>query len=94
MDAKDSELQVLARHGQNDCVMAVGRRAWLLQGNGVGATASANWLSLIATARANGLEPYAYLVHVIAELPKATKLTELEALLPWNVRLAASANAG
>jgi len=35
----------------------------LFQGNGVGATASANWLSLIATAKANALEPYAYLLH-------------------------------
>jgi len=66
---------------------AVGRRSWLFQGNGVGATASANWLSLIATAKANGLEPYAYLLHVIKELPKATTLQMLEALLPWNVKL-------
>jgi transposase len=69
---------------------AVGRRSWLFQGNGVGATASANWLSLIATAKANGLEPYAYLLHIIEALPKATTLEMLEALLPWNVRLAAT----
>ena len=67
---------------------AVGRRSWLFQGNGVGATASANWLSLIATAKANGLEPYAYLLHIIDALPKATTLETLEALLPWNVKLA------
>lgn len=66
---------------------AVGRRSWLFQGNGVGATASASWLSLIATAKANGLEPYAYLLHLIQELPKATTLQMLEALLPWNVKL-------
>ena len=30
---------------------------------------------------------------MIAELPKATTLAELEALLPWNVRLVASADA-
>jgi transposase len=67
---------------------AVGRRSWLFQGNGVGATASANWLSLIATAKANGLEPYAYLLHIIEALPKVTTLEMLEALLPWNVKLA------
>ena len=67
---------------------AVGRRSWLFQGNGVGATASANWLSLIATAKANALEPYAYLLHIIEALPKATTLEMLEALLPWNVKLA------
>jgi transposase len=70
---------------------AVGRRSWLFQGNGVGATASANWLSLIATAKANGLEPYAYLLHIIEALPKATTLEMLEALLPWNVNLASAA---
>lgn len=69
---------------------AVGRRSWLFQGNGVGATASANWLSLIATAKANGLEPYAYLLHIIEELPETTTLEMLEALLPWNVKLAAN----
>jgi transposase len=69
---------------------AVGRRSWLFQGNGVGATASANWLSLIATAKANGLEPYAYLLHIIEALPKVTTLEMLEALLPWNVKLAAT----
>lgn len=73
---------------------AVGRRAWLFQGNGMGATASANWLSLIATAKANGLEPYAYLVHIIEALPKATTLETLEALLPWNVRLPAPTSVG
>lgn len=66
---------------------AVGRRSWLFQGNGVGATASANWLSLIATAKANALEPYAYLLHIIEALPQATTQELLEALLPWNVKL-------
>ena len=70
---------------------AVGRRSWLFQGNSLGATASANWLSLIATAKANGLEPYAYLSHLIEDLPKATTLDMLEALLPWNARLATAA---
>jgi transposase len=72
---------------------AVGRRSWLFQGNGVGATASANWLSLIATAKANALEPYAYLLHIIEALPKATTLEMLEALLPWNVKLTTTVEA-
>ena len=54
----------------------------------------ANWLSLIATAKANGLEPYAYLVHLMNELPKAATLAGLEALLPWNVRLPAATSVG
>ncbi|MES0385409.1 MAG: transposase domain-containing protein, partial [Hyphomicrobium sp.] len=47
---------------------------------------------LIETAKANGLEPYAYLRHVFTELPKATTLAEIEALLPWNVELKRSLN--
>jgi transposase len=48
-----------------------------------GAKASANLYSLIETAKANGLEPYAYLKHVFTELPKATCVEEIEALLPF-----------
>ncbi len=47
-----------------------------------GAMASANLYSLIETAKANGIEPYAYLRHVFTELPKATCLEDIEALLP------------
>jgi len=54
------------------------------------ADASARLYSLIETAKANNLEPYAYLRHVFAELPKATTQAEIEALLPWNVELPCS----
>jgi len=40
---------------------------------------------LIETAKANGLEPYAYLRHVFTELPKATSVEDVEALLPGNI---------
>jgi len=46
------------------------------------AHASAQLYSLIECAKANGLEPYAYLRHVFTELPKAQSLAEVEALLP------------
>ena len=42
---------------------------------------------LIETAKANGLEPYAYLRHVFKALPLAANVEEIEALLPWNVSL-------
>ena len=50
-----------------------------------GAQASANLYSLIETAKANGIEPYAYLRHVFTELPKATALDHIEALLPHRI---------
>ena len=45
-------------------------------------TASANLYSLIETAKANGLEPYAYLRYLFTELPKAGTVDAIEALLP------------
>ena len=42
--------------------------------------------SLIETAKANGLEPYAYLRHIFEKLPLASSLEHYEALLPWNMK--------
>ena len=58
---------------------------WLFSDTPHGAVASANLYSLVETARANGLNPYAYLKHVFTEPPKATTVEAIEALLPWNV---------
>jgi len=41
--------------------------------------------SLIETAKANRLEPYAYLRYLFTELPKATTVEAIEALLPGNL---------
>ena len=43
---------------------------------------SANLYSLIETAKANGIEPYGYLRTVFTELPNATSVEAIEALLP------------
>jgi len=63
----------------------VGRKNWLFSQSVKGVKASANLYSLIETAKANGLEPYAYLKFVFTHLPRATSLQMIEALLPWNV---------
>lgn len=65
---------------------AVGRRAWLFADTSQGARASATCYSLVETAKANGLEPYAYLQHVLAHIAAADTVEKLEALLPWNVK--------
>ncbi len=62
-----------------------GRRVWLFAHNPFGARASANLFSLLATARANGLDPSVYLNHLFEQLPAADTVEALEALLPWNV---------
>ena len=63
-----------------------GRRVWLFANNPLGARASANLFSLVATARANGIEPGAYLNFLFENLPAAETVDALEALLPWNAR--------
>jgi len=64
----------------------IGRKNWLFSTSPKGAVASANLYSVIETAKANGLEPYTYLRKVFTELPQATSLEQIEALLPWNVK--------
>ena len=65
----------------------VGRRGWLFADTVGGANASANLYSLIETARANGVEPYGYLVTLFKKLPLAETVDDYEALLPWNIAL-------
>ena len=64
----------------------IGRKAWLFSDTPAGARASATHYSLIETAKANGLEPYAYLKQVLTDLPYAESVEEIEALLPWNIK--------
>ena len=64
----------------------VGRKSWLFADTVAGANASANLYSLIETAKANGVEPYAYLVTLFKRLPLACTVDDFEALLPWNLR--------
>jgi transposase len=63
----------------------IGRKNWLFSDSVKGVTASANLYSLIETAKANGLEPYAYLRYLFTELPKAGTVDAIEALLPGNL---------
>lgn len=63
----------------------VGRKAWLFSKSQEGAEASAAIYSLVETAKANGIEPFDYLLLIIKELPKATCLEDYKKLLPYNV---------
>ena len=63
-----------------------GRKAWIFCDSKVGATTSANLYSLVMTARANDIEPFAYLSYLFDQLPTATTVEALEVLLPWNFK--------
>ena len=62
----------------------IGRKNWMFSTSVDGANASAKLYSLVETAKANGLEPYAYLKLVLTELPAAKTLEDIERLLPFN----------
>jgi len=64
----------------------MGRKSWLFAASVAGANASANLYSLVETAKANGHEPYAYLLTVFTKLPAAKTLEDIEALLPFNLK--------
>ena len=64
---------------------AIGRKAWLFADTTRGANASATCYSLIETAKANNLEPHAYILHILNHIGCADTLEKVEALLPWNV---------
>ena len=66
----------------------IGRKAWMFSDTPAGAHASARLYSIVETAKACGLEPYAYLRHIFEKLPQAVTLADVEALLPWNARAA------
>lgn len=63
---------------------ARGRRAWLFADTVKGAKASVAFFSLVETAKANGLEPYAYLCRLFERLPHAKTVEDFEALLPFS----------
>ena len=64
----------------------IGRKNWLFSGSPRGAQASANLYSLIETAKANALEPWAYLNYLFERLPSAKTPAAIEALLPFHLK--------
>jgi len=66
---------------------AIGRKNWLFSDSQSGVKASAMLYSIIETAKANQLEPYAYLRTLFTRLPACQSLEDYEMLLPWNVQI-------
>ena len=63
----------------------VGRKSWLFSDTPAGAHASALIYSLVETAKANGIEPSAWLALLLRTVPGARPVEEIEAILPWNL---------
>jgi hypothetical protein len=65
--------------------IALARKNFLFADTPAGAVSSARIYSLLESAKANGHHPQRYLSVVLTELPNATTVADIEALLPWNL---------
>jgi hypothetical protein len=65
-------------------IFATGRKSWLFCDTVDGAKASAVVYSLMLTCRACGVEPFAWLRHVLTELPQRPDSADINDLLPFN----------
>ena len=63
--------------------IALGRKNWLFAGSELAGQRAAAIMSLVATAKANGVEPFAYLKDILTRLP-THKDKDIDALLPQN----------
>lgn len=64
---------------------AIGRKNWLFSDTQAGANASGMIYSILQTARGNGLDPYAYMRHLLTELPKCQTADQIANLLPHKI---------
>ena len=82
--------QYLRAFLKNGEVFVIGRKNWLFSDTVKGAKSSAIIYSLIETAKANGVEPYAYLTLVLTDMQymgRPFSNEELENFMPWSEEL-------
>ena len=68
----------------------IGRKGWLFADTTMGAKASAVVYSIVETAKANKLNVFMYLVHILSTMPGADFKTDpsiLEEFMPWSEKL-------
>lgn len=72
--------------------IGIGRKNWLFAGADTGAETLARAMTIIETAKMNGLDPQAYLADVLDRIHDH-KINRLDELLPWNWQPATAATA-
>ena len=63
--------------------IGVGRRNWLFAGSDSGGETLARAMTIIKTAKMNGLDPQAYLTDILSRIHNH-KINRIDELLPWN----------
>jgi transposase len=63
--------------------IGIGRKNWVFAGADTGAETLARAMTIIETAKLNGLDPEAYLADILARI-NDHKINRLDDLLPWN----------
>jgi len=84
---KDGRLELDNNRGERSIKpFVIGRKNWLFSNTPKGANASATIYSVVESAKANGLNPYNYLVYLFEKLPNIdiTDHDSLDQLLPWS----------
>ena len=71
--------------------IGVGRRNWLFAGSDTGGETLARSMTIIETAKMNGLDPQAYLTDILSRIHDH-KINWLDELLPWNWTSATQSN--
>jgi transposase len=65
--------------------LALGRKNWLFAGSDNGGIRAASLITLIETAKLNGVNPQAWLTHVLATIADHP-INKVDELLPWNFK--------
>ena len=66
--------------------VAIGRKNYLFAGSDAGGERAASIYSLVGSAKLNGIDPEAYLRHVLERIADHP-VNRIEELMPWNVKL-------
>ena len=81
----DGRLELSNNRAENSIrPFTVGRKNWLFCNTPAGADASAAYYSLIETAKANGIDPFAYMEFLFQHIPQLSSGASLENCLPWS----------